>query len=222
MNEILLPALGVFVLGITTTMHPCPLATNIAAISLISGVSSGRKRHLGAVVGFGAGYVSAFTAIALVVSLSLVAVPTLSLMLQRIVAVFLGQLLILAGMVLARIVDLNRFYKGISLSKSFWLTNGTFISSMLPGALLAFSFCPATASIFFGVMIPLSVKHGLPILFPILYALGALFPVIAASVVVRRGMGRVLSKRYSRYFSQISGWTLILIGLYITLKEVYL
>jgi cytochrome c biogenesis protein CcdA len=93
---------------------------------------------------------------------------------------------------------------------------------MLPGALLAFSFCPATASIFFGVMIPLSVKHGQSILFPILYALGALFPVIAASVVVRRGMGRVLSKRYSRYFSQISGWTLILIGLYITLKEVYL
>ncbi len=221
MNDLLIPALGIFALGITTTLHPCPLATNISAISLISGISSGKKRHIGAILSFSAGYIIAFVLLAIIINFGLLSIPRLSLILQRIVLSFFGPLLILTGMIQTKLINLDQFYRSISISKNYWITNGSFFSSLILGFLLALTFCPATASIFFGLMIPLSVKHDQSILFPVIYAAGALFPIMTISILIYRGLIQRLSNRWTKQFPKIAGWIIILLGVYITLDQLY-
>ncbi len=221
MSELLLSAFGIFFLGITTTVHPCPFTTNIAAISLISGVSSGRKSSRGTLISFSGGYLLAFILLALIINFSLIAIPSLSQVLQKVISAFLGPVLILVGMVLVKLIDLNRFYNGLSLSHNFWLTSGSLSASFLLGALLALTFCPATASIFFGILVPLSVTHDQLLLFPIIYGIGALFPVIMVSVFVTRGLAKTLDKKWVSQIPQLAGWMLILLGIYITLDQLY-
>lgn len=222
MNEILLSAFGVLLLGITTTMHPCPFTTNITAISLISGVSSRKKSVFGTLIGFSGGYLLAYLLLAFIINFSLIAIPSLSQILQRGISAFLGPMLILVGMVLVKLINLNRFYKNIALSKNYWLTGGSLPASFLLGATLALTFCPATASIFFGIMVPLSVMHGQLWLFPIMYGAGALFPIITISVLVNRGLIKTLDKKWATQIPQIAGWFLILMGIYISLEQLYL
>ena len=89
------------------------------------------------------------------------------------------------------------------------------------GALLALAFCPATAFIFFGIMIPLSVNNGQIILFPVLYAVGALIPLIIISVLINYGFISVFKERWLKKIPRVAGWILILSGIYITLRQLY-
>ncbi len=125
-------------------------------------------------------------------------------------------------MVLVKLINLNRFYNNIALSNNYWLTSGSLPASCLLGDILALTFCPATASIFFGIMVPLSVMHGQLWLFPIIYGLGALFPIITISVLVNRGFVKTLNKKWTTQIPQITGWFLILMGIYISLEQLYL
>lgn len=222
MSEMIVSAFGCVALGLMTTIHPCPLATNIAAISMLSGVSSRRKKQLAVIALFIAGYLLAFIGLAVVVYAGIMAVPKLSLFLQRIISAFFGPLLILVGMVLAGIIDLNRFYKVIPLNKNFWLTKGSVLSSFLLGALLAMTFCPATASVFFGVMLPLSIKHGQPFLFPVLFAAGALLPIVALSVLIYHGAIHKFKRSFTGKVSVYAGWVMVIIGIYISIGQLYL
>lgn len=221
MNEFVLSALGCLSLGIMTTLHPCPLTTNIAAISFISGVSRHKRRQIFAIVNFSLGYMFALLGIALLLNFSMVAIPKLSVFLQSIISAFLGPILILAGMVLTGLINLSRYYKGVQFRKK-QLESRTILYSFLLGMMLALAFCPATASLYFGVMIPLSIKSDQIILFPLLYAAGAVLPIAATSILINSGLTNLLNVFWIRKMPVIAGWILIVIGIYITLAQLYL
>ncbi len=222
MSEMIVPAFGCFALGLMTTIHPCPLTANIAAISMLSGVSSRRKKQLAVIALFVAGYLFAFIGLAVVVNTGIMAVPKLSLFLQSIISAFFGPLFILVGMVVAGLIDLNRFYTVVSMNKNYWLTQGSVLSSFLLGALLAMTFCPATASVFFGVMLPLSIKHGQPYLFPVLFAAGALLPVVSLSAMVYHSTIHKFKNNFTRKVPVYAGWVMVIIGIYISIERLYL
>jgi cytochrome c biogenesis protein CcdA len=95
---------------------------------------------------------------------------------------FLGPVLILVGMILADLLHLNRFYSGkifLWLKKKQW--SGIYALPM--GAILALSFCPATAAIFFGILIPITIQHDQILLFPLIFSLGATLPLIGIVVM---------------------------------------
>jgi cytochrome c biogenesis protein CcdA len=148
-------------------------------------------------------------------------VAPLSLFLQGTFSNFLGPVLIVTGMILSRLLDLNRYYKNISLTDKLWLINGAFLPSMLLGSILALSFCPSTASIFFGIMLPLAVKNRSTVVFPLMYAAGVLLPLIVLSILIRKGLSGILPEFWIKKLPQIMGWIIIGIGVYITLKELY-
>lgn len=220
MNEFILSAIGCLSLGIMTTLHPCPLTTNIAAISFISGVSLNRKRQAFALINFSLGYMFALVGVALILNFSMIAVPKLSIFLQSIISSFLGPILILAGMVLSGILQIKSFYRGVLFGKKY-LKNSAVLYSFPIGAILAMTFCPATASLYFGIMIPLSIKSDQIILFPLLYAAGAFLPIAATSMFINRGLANVLKERWIRKMPVVAGWVLIAIGIYITVEQLY-
>lgn len=219
-DEFVLTATGCLLLGVMTTMHPCPLAANVAALSFLSGTSGSIRRLISIVIFFSLGYVFSLMGIAVIINLGLISIPRLSVYLQSIFSAFLGPMLILVGMVLAEMIKVGRAFKGFLINKESW-ANKPVIYVFLMGALLAIAFCPATAFIYFGIMIPLSVDSTQIILFPLLYASGALLPIVTISFLLKHGSIVILKEKWVKKIPLIAGWILILSGIYITLEQLY-
>ena len=209
MNELLITALGCIALGIMSTMHPCPMTSNIAAISLISGWSGSKNRRLSIIIYFILGYMCSLLGIAILLNFSVLSSPKLSVILQSVLSAFLGPLLIIIGMVLSNLINLNRFYSTYIFNRIEW-KNKSGLYAFPFGAILALTFCPATASIYFGILIPLSIKSNQITLFPILYAFGTALPIVAVSILINRGLVSRLQERWTRRIPIIAGCILII------------
>ena len=126
-----------------------------------------------------------------------------------------------AGMFLADLIRINRFRKDKVLK---WVTNrkwnGIYVFPV--GILIALSFCPATAAIFFGVLIPLSIKYDQTLLFPVIYAVGASIPLIIISLSIIHGVKLSGNSLWQGKLIAISGWILIIVGIYLTIEHIYL
>lgn len=88
--------------------------------------------------------------------------------------------------------------------------------------LLALAFCPATASLYFGILIPLSLKFDQVYLFPFLYGFGGLLPIVIVGFMVKRGGEKFLQGKWAKTITLISGYLLIIIGIYIAVQQLYL
>jgi len=211
-----------FWLGVLTSISPCPLATNVAAISFI-GRRVDRPRR---VVLTGALYTAgrSFTYVVLGVLLvaGLLAAPLLSHWLQKYMNRLLGPVLILVGMFL---LELLRFgVRGGRFAQ--WMQKrtadgGTWAAFPL-GIAFALSFCPVSAALFFGTLVPLSVERNSSVLLPFLYGVGTALPVFAFGLVIGLGahrVGRVFKqvKRFELWARRATGALFILIGVYFTL-----
>jgi cytochrome c-type biogenesis protein len=85
--------------------------------------------------------------------------------------------------------------------------------------IFALSFCPVSAALFFGSLIPLSLKAGSPVVLPVLYGIGTGLPVSIFAVALALG-ARSLSKALNR-LGQIEKWSryatgtvFIVVGIY--------
>ena len=93
-------------LGILTSISPCPLATNIAAISYV-GRNAGQSRLVLASAGlYTLGRVVAYSVLGALVVASLLSAPGLSVWLQKYLNLFLGPFLIVVGMILLELLEL--------------------------------------------------------------------------------------------------------------------
>jgi len=221
MNELILITGSCFLLGVMTSIHPCPLAANIAAISLLSGWSKKTREFAFIAFLFIGGYLGAFLFISFLLSAGALSIPSLSYHLQKTISVLLGPALILAGMVLAGLIGLDQFYKVPMMG---WLQtkNRSGLQAFSMGVLIALSFCPATAAIFFGLLIPLAIQWEQTALFPMAYALGIALPLIAVSILINRGSIMSLDENLQRKVPVYAGWVMILVGIYITIERIYL
>jgi cytochrome c-type biogenesis protein len=221
MNDFIIACGSCLLAGILTTIHPCPLATNIASISFLSGLTSNKNRIGAVVFFFVCGYLISYLILGIIISSGLLSIPLLSVKLQKSISILLGPVLIFLGMLMADLISLQQFYKGRLiryLQTRKWNPTGA-----LPfGIFVSLSFCPATAGIFFGILIPLAIKYEKMILFPLIYALGASLPVIAISILIAQGAVLNNRTRWIRIMPVISGWILIAIGIYLSIKRIYL
>ena len=111
MNEFMMASGACVLAGIMTTFHPCPLTTNIASVSMLIGWSAmGRKRGLTLLL-FILGYLFTYLIVAMLLSSGALSVPSISFLLQITVNSFIGPALILVGMLLADLMNLNRIYR---------------------------------------------------------------------------------------------------------------
>ncbi len=90
------------------------------------------------------------------------------------------------------------------------------------GLLFALSFCPVSAALFFGSLIPLSIKHNSSVLFPSVYGLGTALPVIAAAIVLAFGtksIGTFFTKltKIEIWVRRVTGAVFAVVGAYYTL-----
>lgn len=213
-------------LGILTSISPCPLATNIAAISYI-GRKVGNSRQLfltGILYVFGR--TLAYVALAWVLVASVLSVPQISLFLQKYMHLALGPLLVIVGMFLLGLIVLNVGGGGMSQGLQKRVDALGIWGSLLLGVVFALTFCPTSAALFFGSLVPLSLKVNSTAALPAIYGVGTALPVLVFAVLLAtsaRSVGRaynVLGKL--EWWARMgTGVVFILIGIYFSLKYVF-
>ncbi|MDD5763014.1 MAG: aromatic aminobenezylarsenical efflux permease ArsG family transporter [bacterium] len=214
-----LGAVSAFWLGILTAMSPCPLATNIAAVSFIGK----QYRRTSVVLLSGLAYVlgrmAAYLGLGAVLIAGILSTPGLSGFLQKSMNKILGPVLILAGMVLLDLLRFPAFGGGIGEKMRGKAGKGGLIGAALLGVLFALSFCPVSAALFFGSLIPLSVARDSPVIYPLLFGFGTGIPVIAFAVMIAFGMRSIEAvfrgvTRVELWVRRIAGAVFIVAGIY--------
>lgn len=224
MNELVTAAATALWLGILTSISPCPLASNVAAVSYISRhVGSPRRVWLAGAL-YSAGRALTYVGVGLVVVTSLLSLPSVSLFLQREMNRVLGPLLILVGLFTLGWLRLPGFSLAGMRSLEGTAARAGIYGAGLLGILFALSFCPVSAGLFFGSLLPLAVASKSRVLLPVLYGIGTGLPVAVLALFLSGGThalsrGFAAMQRVERFARPISGVVFILAGLYLVLAH---
>jgi cytochrome c-type biogenesis protein len=193
-----------FWLGVLTSISPCPLATNIAAISYVSkGLGAPRRVFVTGAL-YTIGRVLSYVALAALLVASVLSIPQISNFLQTHMNRLLGPVLILVGMFLLGLIQfhLSASVQGGSLEEK--LRGWGLWGAALLGMLFALSFCPVSAALFFGSLVPLALQHQSSLSLPALYGVGTGLPVLAFAILIAAG-AKSVSKAFNR-LAQVERW----------------
>ena len=213
-------------LGILTSVSPCPLATNIAAVSFISRRITQRNTVFLSGILYTLGRSLTYIVLGVLIVKTLVDVPILSDFLQRYVNKLLGIVLILVGMVLLDLLRVPLSLPSISEDVTKKLIDKGAIGSLPLGILFALAFCPVSAALFFGGLIPIAVKAQSGIGLPLIYGIGTGMPVLFFALMVAAGTGYINSLYYritriEFYTKKVTGIIFILVGIYYALAYIF-
>jgi cytochrome c biogenesis protein CcdA len=179
-----IPVLTAFLIGILTSISPCPLATNITAIAFISKDIKTPKNTLLNGLFYTLGRGISYTVLATFMYFGLSSFQ-ISRIFQGWGDKVLGPVLIIIGLVMFGVVKINLGTKSEKMEKiKLWLSSKGYLGSLLLGMLFALAFCPYSGVLFFGLLIPLVLKSNEALFLPSLFALGTGLPVIAFSLIV--------------------------------------
>lgn len=219
MTEIFIGLAAALWLGILTSISPCPLASNVAAVSFLSKRITHPGRVLISALAYTFGRMFAYAVLGWIIISSFLSVPQVAQFLQKYMTKALGPLLIISGLFLLEIFTIG--LPGVSFSQKH---SNKLAKSGIPGAFLlgfifALAFCPISAALFFGSLIPLAINNKSSILFPFIYGVGTGLPVLVFAVVIALSVA-TLSFWFNKitqlecYARKITGVIFILAGLY--------
>lgn len=213
-------------LGILTSISPCPLATNIAAISYIGKIVGTPRLVLLSGLLYMLGRTLAYLALGIIMVAGILSIPDLSYYLQTHINRFLGPVLILVGVFLLELIPLRLPGFGLSEKMQNRIAGYGIWGAGLLGIIFALSFCPVSAALFFGSLVPLSITHGSRYLLPSLYGIGTALPVILFAFVVAIGtryLGAIFNRLtvFEKWARRITGAIFILVGIYYMLIYVF-
>lgn len=216
---------GVILLGLQTSISPCPLATNIAALSYITRkvVKSGDVILSGLLYTLGRTLAYVLLAV-LVLSAMLFSGEAMTRFLATQIHGYLGPVLIVIGMMLLGMISFN--FGGVQGEKMQKIADTLGMWSALPlGAIFALAFCPTSAATFLAT-IALATQFNSNFLFPTVFGIGTAVPVLLFAGIIALN-AQLLGKAFSVltkidwWMRTITGTLFILVGIWFSLKYVY-
>ncbi len=170
-------------LGILTSISPCPLATNIAAISYVGRRVEKPRMVLAAGLLYTLGRSLAYLTVALLVTKGLLSIPGVSNFLQRYINLFIGPLMLAVGLLLLDIWKFSFSGGGMGSGLQARIDKMGLGGAGALGVVFALAFCPVSAGLFFGGLIPLAIK-GHTVLLSCLYGIGTALPVVGFALLL--------------------------------------
>ena len=226
MESIFLAVGSALWLGILTSISPCPLATNIAAISYIGKrVDSPGKVVLSGIM-YTIGRMLTYLGLGIIIIAGALSIPKLSFFLQENLNRFLGPILVVTGLFLLGVFRLTFSGGGLVMKMQNRVERYGIWGAGLLGIIFALSFCPVSAALFFGSLIPLSIKHNSGFLLPSIYGIGTALPVIAFAFILGFGthfLSQTFNKitRFEIWARRITGVIFIFVGIYYSLIYIF-
>ncbi|MEN6452161.1 MAG: aromatic aminobenezylarsenical efflux permease ArsG family transporter [Thermoguttaceae bacterium] len=243
----LLYAGAAFYLGLLTSISPCPLATNIAAVSYVGRRVGDSRWVMTAGLLYTLGRCLAYLALAIFLAITAMSIPAVSLFLQKYMHLALGPIFLLLGMFLVGLITFSgggavmseRMQKRID-SMGIW-------GALLLGILFAVAFCPTSAAWFFGLValifgseagaitallakvgiaLPQMSLPGGTVVLPLIYGIGTAVPVLLVAFVLAysaKSVGKTYNmlSKIEWWARQITGWAFVLGGIYCSLAYVF-
>jgi cytochrome c biogenesis protein CcdA len=189
-----IPVLSALLLGLITAISPCPLATNIAALAYVSRRATERRYAVITGALYTLGRMFSYSVIGVLIIVAGLEIPGVATFLQDFGEQVLGPLLIVVGVIMLTINKISLSLGGGKLSAiGEKVADWGMIGGFLLGALFALAFCPYSAVLFFGVLIPLSLKSAGGVALPAVYAIGTGLPVLVFGILLSAGVARVSS-----------------------------
>jgi cadmium resistance protein CadD (predicted permease) len=167
-----------------------------------------------------------YTVIAMLAIASLLSLPETSFYLEIYMNRAIGPLLIVVGIILLDVIPLSFSMScvtgTIQTRAGKW---GTWGAGLL-GILFALTFCPVSAALFFGSLIPLAIKSNSSVLLPSLYGFGTGLPVFIFAVLIALGVksiGRVFDRlsQLEKWARKLTAVVFVGVGIYLSLKNLF-
>jgi cytochrome c biogenesis protein CcdA len=222
----LLALLSALWLGILTSISPCPLATNVAAVSFIGKNITCPYKTVFSGLLYTFGRMLSYVLLGIIIVTGLLSIPSIAEFLQHYLNIILGPLLIIIGIILLEIIKIN-FSAGIShMGLQDKVKNFGLIGALLLGIIFALSFCPISAALFFGSLISMSVEHNSKILFPLVYGIGTGLPVVIFAIIIAFSVNSVgkaynVLVKFEFWMRKITGTIFILAGIYFIATHIF-
>ena len=189
-----IPALSALFLGLMTAISPCPLATNIAALGYVSRRATDRRYTVMTGALYTLGRMFSYSIIGIIIIVAGLEIPGVALFLQDFGEQVLGPLLIVIGVLMLLVNRIPLNLGGGKLSSiGAKVADRGMLGGFLLGVLFALAFCPYSALLFFGVLIPLALKSTGGVTLPAVYAIGTGLPVLVFGILLSAGVARVSS-----------------------------
>ncbi|PIP39212.1 MAG: cytochrome C biogenesis protein [Desulfobacterales bacterium CG23_combo_of_CG06-09_8_20_14_all_51_8] len=213
-------------LGILTSISPCPMATNIAATTYIGRQINSPYATVLAAIAYTIGRTVTYVLIATGIIAGLISIPGVSNFLQAHMGKILGPVLLATGLFILELVPLKLPSLNVNANLLKKLGDSGMPGAVALGFLFALAFCPVSAALFFGGVIPMSLKLQSRFFLPLLYGIGTAAPVIGFAVIIAYS-GRVAGLFFNRlavferWFRRITGGMFVLVGVYFCLKYIF-
>jgi cytochrome c biogenesis protein CcdA len=218
-SSMLLAIGGSFWLGVITAISPCPMATNVAAIGYLARNTGSRSAQVLAGLLYALGRSAAYTLVGALLAHGLLTAPVISTFLQKHLGQLMGPVLVLVGMILLGLLPgLPSFGGSGKLGKK--IADYGLIGSALLGFLFALAFCPVSAALFFGSLVPLAVRQESIWLLPAVFGFGSALPVLVFGILMamaRHAATKAFARlqQLDRWLLPATGWLLVAVGLYL-------
>jgi len=222
------PFLTAFILGLMTTISPCPLCTNVTAIGFLSkDVKSKRQVILNGLM-YALGKIIAFTGLAAIFVLGGSVLPTQHFF-ETYGEMLLGPFLIIGGLFMLEFFQFHHHtskhhasgsYSERIISKS---KSGSAKWSLFLGIIFSLAFCPYSGVLYFGGLIPLTLAEPAGLLLPVVFAIGTGLPVVIVAWILAysfSGIGTFYNKIqvFEVWFRRITAVIFILMGIYVSIE----
>jgi cytochrome c biogenesis protein CcdA len=212
--------------GILTSISPCPLATNITAISFIGRRVESVRHVLLAGLLYTVGRMATYTILGIIMVSSIEFMPPVANFLQKYMVYLLGPALIIIGVLLLDVFRINLSGNGIiwnGMQKR--VEQSGMWGALLMGVVFALTFCPVSAALFFGSLFSLAIKHQSMIILPSVYGIGTAIPVLVFAFILAfsaNTIGRVFDtlKVFEKWARIATGIIFILAGLYLVFVNI--
>jgi cytochrome c biogenesis protein CcdA len=243
----LLYASAALYLGVLTSISPCPLATNIAAISYVGRKVGDSRSVMAAGLLYTLGRCLLYLGLAALLATTALSIPAVSVFLQKYMHLALGPVFLLLGMFLVGLITTNLGGTGITEGMQKRIDTMGVWGALPLGVLFAVSFCPTSAAWFFGLIalimgseagaittllakigisLPTATLPGGTIVLPFIYGVGTALPVLLVAFLLAYS-AKSIGKTYNMlskvewWARQITGWIFVLAGVYFCLKYVF-
>lgn len=209
-------------LGFLCSISPCPLATNIAAISFVSR----RIGKIGTVLAAGflymLGRIITYTILGSVLIKGLTAAPAMSHILQKYMNMLMGPLLIIVAMILLDLLKFNNA-SGFSIGDAIQnkVERAGIFGSFILGVFFALSFCPSAAALFFGGLLPLAIQQQSGLILPSVFGIATGLPVLLFAFLLAFSVNKVGNSynklaKFEIWAQRVTGAIFLIVGIGMT------
>jgi len=239
--------LAALYLGLLTSISPCPLATNIAAISYVGRKVGNTRLVVHAGLLYTLGRCLLYLALAALLTTTALSIPAVALFLQKYMHLILGPIFLILGMFLVGLITISSGGTMMSEGMQRRVDSMGVWGALLLGVFFALSFCPTSAAWFFGLvalimgseagaitMVLAKVGIALPeaslpggsFVLPLVYGIGTAVPVLIVAFLLAYS-AKSVAKTYNA-LSQAEWWArmvtgniFIVIGMWFSLVHVF-